>query len=232
MRGEISTGKHEKRHPLDWYVDEPWVADQLALALGDFAFEWERDLAVWDPSCGFGNTLQAAWSRGIRTIGSDVVDNFAWSEFETDRELPRPKFFKADFLEVEEAPEPCSFVFNSPYSYKKRIAERFVRKALKLSSKNVAAVVPSKWLTAQIRFDLFTEFPPQAVLPLCQRPSMPPGDKISALGSRAFKGGSGDYCWIVWDVTQPTAPGETRTIWLPPLDRNSEIRPIWERAHA
>lgn len=41
MRGEISSGKHAKRHPLDWYVDETWCARQLAIVLDDFAIERE-----------------------------------------------------------------------------------------------------------------------------------------------------------------------------------------------
>lgn len=57
---------------------------------------------------------------------------------------------------------------------------------------------------------------------------MPPGDRIAALGKRAFRGGMVDYCWIVWDVKRPTAPGQTRTIWLPPLHRNSEILSLEE----
>jgi hypothetical protein len=57
---------------------------------------------------------------------------------------------------------------------------------------------------------------------------MPPGDLIGAMGKRAFSGGMTDYCWIVWDVKRPTAAGQTRTIWLPPLHRNSEILSLEE----
>jgi hypothetical protein len=88
--------------------------------------------------------------------------------------------------------------------------------------------MPSKWLASQARYQLFTDHPPQAVLHLCQRPSMPPGDLIAAMGKRAFSGGMTDYCWIVWDVKRPTAPGQTRTIWLPPLHRSSEILSLEE----
>ena len=35
--------------------------------------------------------------------------------------------------------------------------------------------------------------------------------------ARAYRGGMVDYCAVVWDVRFPAAPGETRTIWLPPL---------------
>lgn len=224
MRGEISSGRHAKRHPLDWYVDEIWCARQLALALGGFALEREERLAVWDPCCGMGNTLQAAWELGLHTFGSDLVDNFAWANFPDDFEgLHVPLFKPADFLSQTKAPMPCSIICNPPYSYVKGIAEAFARHALTLSSRRVAILMPSKWLASQARYQLFTDHPPQAVLHLCQRPSMPPGDMIAKMGKRAFSGGMTDYCWIVWDVKRPTFAGQTRTIWLPPLHRNSEI---------
>lgn len=231
MRGEISSGKHAKRHPLDWYVDEAWCAEQLAIALDGFALEKAEGLAVWDPCCGMGNTLQAAFYRGLPVIGTDLVDNLARDNF-----MPGDGgafyFETRDFLEAKAAPVDCSIICNPPYSYIKGIAEAFARHALALSSRRVAILMPSKWLASQARYQLFTDHPPQAVLHLCQRPSMPPGDRIAAMGSRAFSGGMTDYCWIVWDVKRPTAAGQTRTIWLPPLHRNSEIVPLEEVLHA
>jgi len=226
MRGEISSGKHSKRHPLDWYVDPHWCAEQLALVLDGFAFERADGLTIWDPCCGMGNTLQAAFWQHLPVIGSDLVDNVEHANFEPgpyDRGAFSAEFFLADFLEQSEAPAPCSIVCNPPYSYIKGIAEQFARHAISLASGRVCILMPSKWLASQARYQLFLDHPPQAVLHLCQRPSMPPGDRITAMGNRAFTGGMTDYCWIVWDVQRPTAPGQTRTIWLPPLHRNSEI---------
>lgn len=235
MRGEISSGRHSKRHPLDWYVDEIWCARQLALVLDRFEIERADGLAIWDPCCGMGNTMQAAWEGAewgpefaIKTIGSDLVDNFDWPAFDGCPDLQRPQWFQADFLEQTAAPAPCSIICNPPYSYVKGIAEAFARHALTLSSRRVCILMPSKWLASQARYQLFTDHPPQAVLHLCQRPSMPPGDLIGAMGKRAFSGGMTDYCWIVWDVKRPTKPGQTRTIWLPPLHRNSEILSLEE----
>lgn len=219
MRGEISSGRHAKRHPLDWYVDEIWCARQLAQALGGFSREREQDLDVWDPCCGMGNTLVAAWEHGLRCWGSDVVDNFDWSSFESEGEDRYQPFATAgDFIALSKAPAPCTIVCNPPYSYIKGIAEAFARHALDLASGRVCMLLPNKWLSSQARYGLFMhDHPPQAVLHLTQRPSMPPGDRIALMGKRAFNGGMVDYCWIVWDVQRPTRPGETRTIWLPPL---------------
>jgi hypothetical protein len=230
VRGEISSGRHAKRHPLDWYVDEHWCAEQLSLVLGGFALEREEGLAIWDPCCGMGNTLQAAFYCGLTVHGSDLVDNFAWPNFDGQSfaDLERVYFRTADFLDQAAAPAPCSIICNPPYSYVKGIAEAFARHALTLSSRRVCILMPSKWLASQARYQLFTDHPPQAVLHLCQRPSMPPGDMIAKMGKRAFSGGMTDYCWIIWDVQRPTKAGQTRTIWLPPLHRNSEILSLEE----
>lgn len=228
-RGEISSGKPSKRHPLDWYVDEVWCARQLAAALGGFAREKARGECVWDPACGMGNTLQAAWELGIEVFGTDVVDNLDRAAFASVPGLQQPWFFSSDFLEFEKRKLMfrCTIVCNPPYSYRKvqgvAIAELFARQALKLATGRVCLLLPTKWLASQRRFDLFVrDHPPAAVLQLTQRPSMPPGDRIAAMGNRAFRGGMIDYCWIVWDVAQPTRPGETRLVWLPPLGQPIE----------
>lgn len=235
MRGEISSGTFAKRHPLDWYVDEVWCARQLAGALGDFRRERDAGLAVWDPCCGMGNTIQAAWELGLPTHISDVVNNVVWDNFDGLESLTRPIWRSADFLEHTAAPVPCSIVCNPPYSYCKGageyarmlISEAFARHALKLATGRVCLLLPNKWLSSQARYALFMEeHPPLAVLHLTQRPSMPPGDRIHLMGNRAFRGGMIDYCWIVWDAARPTRPGFTRTVWLPPLAQPGKLQPV------
>jgi hypothetical protein len=119
-------------------------------------------------------------------------------------------------------------VSNPPYSYLKVqgviISELFARQALRVAAGRVCLLVPNKWLASQSRWRLFTQYPPAAILHLTQRASMPPGDRIAAMGNRAFRGGMVDYCWVVWDRTRPTRLSETRTIWLPPL--GEPIEPI------
>ena len=219
MPSELSSAQYAKRHPLDWYVDQGWETVQLVHAIG-FAEELAGNEAVWDPACGYGHIGAALeeWGFGGRIYLSDVVENVAYDDFGQ-----RPRFFPADFLELTAAPDgPCSIICNPPYSYKKGIAEAFVRQALRLASESggrrVCMLLPIKWLASQARFALFMrDHPPTAVLVLTQRPSMPPGDRIHLMGKRAYRGGVIDYCWIVWDVRAPSAPGETRIVWLPPL---------------
>ena len=214
MRGELSSAKFDKRHPLDWYVEPQWTVDQLIKHV-HFREELVGGEGIWDPASGSGTICSAFEGAGFdgRIYLSDVVDNVDRSQF-----LFSPVFQSADFLELDRAPAPGSIGCNPPYSYRKGIAEAFVRHALKLSTRRVCMLLPIKWLSSQVRFGLFMQdHPPAEVLVLTQRPSMPPGDRIKLMGNRAFRGGMIDYCWIVWNVQEPTAPGQTRTVWLPPL---------------
>ena len=218
MRGEISSAKFAKRHPYDWYCEEEWVTGQLFRHLGWFAEEKAAGQVIWDPCAGYGRTCTNFAAEGFRCYLSDIVDNVDWSLIPSEPGDGEVTFFSANFLEVRRAPAPCSIVCNPPYSYIKGIAEAFARHALQLASRRVCMLLPIKWLSSQARFRLFMQdHPPAQVLVLTQRPSMPPGDRIELMGNRAFRGGMIDYCWIVWDVTRPTLPGETRAIWLPPL---------------
>ncbi|MGE4302483.1 MAG: Eco57I restriction-modification methylase domain-containing protein [Novosphingobium sp.] len=219
MRGELSSGKVKKRHPLDWYVEQGWEWDQIARSIGV-----EPDVAIWDPAAGYGHSgsrLQA-WAD-VPIYLSDLVKNVEWDDF-----TRRPEFFSADFLDCEKAPaRPCSIWSNPPYSYKEvwydgqkvKIAEAFVRHALKLATHRVVMLLPNKWLAMGKKRSRLVrhDHPPAYVLHFTERPSMPPGDMIEQMGVRAYRGGMIDYCAIVWDVRNPTRPGETKTIWLPPL---------------
>jgi len=225
MRGEISTGRAAKRHPLDWYVEQGWEWEQIVRAIG--LREERLEVAIWDPAAGYGHSASRLQGLGFtgQLFLSDLVDNVAWNDFE-DR--ARVSFRSADFLECD-APmaRRVSIWSNPPYSYKKvwyegrqvSISEAFVRHALKLATDRVVMILPAKWLAMGKRRSRLVraDHPPATVLHFCERPSMPPGDMIGLMGTRAFRGGMVDYCAIVWDVRRPTEPGETLTIWLPPL---------------
>lgn len=224
MRADLSTGKAAKRHPYDWYVELGWEWDQIVAAIG-IEDELHDGVTIWDPAAGFGHCGSRMEAHGFagRILLSDIVNRVAWDDFDT-----RPDFFSADFLEIEQPLDrPCSIWTNPPYSYKKvwyggaqmNIGEAFVRHALTLATHRVVVLMPGKWLAAgQKRSKLFRhDYPPETVLHFCQRPSMPPGDCIDLLGSKAYSGGAIDYCALVWDIDYPTPYGETRTIWLPPL---------------
>lgn len=228
MRGEVSTGRQAKRHPYDWYVEQGWEWEQIAKAIG--LEEADTGATIWDPAAGFGHCaewLQSAGFRG-RFLLSDVVNRVDWKAFEHPELIAFENIcFIEDELKQRESHERISIWSNPPFSYRKYwldgrqmiVSEAFVRRALQLATDRVVMILPAKWLamgkkrSRLVRID----HPPQFVLHFCERPSMPPGDMIGAMGGRAYRGGMVDYCAVVWDVRKPTSPGETRTIWLPPL---------------
>ncbi len=228
MRGEVSSAKFDKRHPLDWYAEQGWEWEQIVRAIG--LPEQDDGIAIWDPACGFGHSLSRLQGTGFtgELIASDLVDNLAREDFDQPDRLT---FRSLDFffdgentIAADRAfvpPATCSIWCNPPFSYKKVgdeiISQAFARQALRLATHRVVFLLPLKWLAGQSRGQFLREHPPQTVLLFGQRPSMPPGDRIHLMGNRAYSGGMIDYCAVVWNQRVATLPGETRTVWLPPL---------------
>lgn len=160
------------RETNDWYVEPAWCVELLLNAV-------EFTGPVWDPCCGCGTIPKAVIAhRGsaVGVGGSDLVSRGYG-------------LGSVDFLSD---PVPLTnTIFNPPYA----LAERFILHALDVTTHKVAALVNLKFLASQGRRErLFNAHPPAAVLILSRRPSMPPG----GAGIEA-KGGTADYCWIVWD---------------------------------
>lgn len=183
----------------DWYVEPRWCVEQLIDAMPLLP-----DSYVWDPCCG-GGTIPSVFAEKIgahRVIATDIVNRGApgfdgiW-----DATGPACPFEVQPLMRI-------NVVTNPPY----KIAEAVIRRMLVLADHRVAALVSLQFLASRGRRAFFAEFPPSDVLVLSQRPSMPPGASIADLGDRAFKGGTTDFCWIVW--TKPH-DRETRTRWLP-----------------
>ena len=228
MRGEVSTGRAAKRHPYDWYVEQGWEWEQIVKAIG--LEEAETGTTIWDPAAGFGHSAVRLQGIGFdgRIVLSDIVNRVQWDDFDRTAGVSFENIcFIEDKLKQRGDHERVSIWSNPPFSYRKYwldgrqmiVSEAFVRRALQLATDRVVMILPAKWLamgkkrSRLVRID----HPPQFVLHFCERPSMPPGDMIEAMGGRAYRGGMVDYCAVVWDVRKPTLPGETRTIWLPPL---------------
>jgi hypothetical protein len=200
-----------ERHPWDWYVEQAWVTDRLIDVL-----PLERDVTYFDPACGLCTIPQALTDRGFAAFGTDKFKR-------TDSPL---LFAEHDFLGDQhlliEHMRPLSIVMNPPFSFQdgqlvRGLGERFVRKALSIATHKVAALLPLKWQASAGRCALFTNFPPTIYI-LCERPSMPPGDKIEGMGARsAWKRGKVDYAWYVWDKQAPRMDAG-RTVWIPPRD--------------
>jgi hypothetical protein len=155
----------------DFFIEPKWVVDLL---LDAELF----DGLVYDPACGIGMIVDACAARGFTAYGSDIA-------------YRDPRFAMADFLDFSGQAE--NIICNPPYG----LAEKFIEKALAITTYKVAMLVQSKFPYSQKRYSLFTEHPPAKVYFLSTRPSMPPGELLLA-GTVKRGGGKLDYCWIVW----------------------------------
>jgi hypothetical protein len=182
----------------DWYVEPRWCVEALADAIPPIEGSY-----VWDPCCG-GGTIPSVYAERIgqhRVIATDVED----------RSYPHfAERWDATAWGVPNAVAPgmrVDVVTNPPF----KLAEAIVRRALAAADHRVAILQQLSFLASKARHVLFSEYPPSDVLILSRRPSMPPGHLIAEMGDRAFKGGTTDFCWIVW--TKPH-DRETRVRWL------------------
>lgn len=174
------------RHVTDWYVDPSFCTELLLDAVPFFG-------PIWDPCCGGGTipTVVAKRFLSVAVGGSDLVYR-GYGQGDRD-------FF------VDPGPHE-NLIFNPPY----KDAERFIRHAIGVTRRKVAALVNLKFLASQGRRErLFNAYPPAEVLILSRRPSMPPGDS----GIEA-KGGTADYCWIVFSNEQPKPDGHPVIRWI------------------
>lgn len=199
------------KSPFDWYVEQQWVTEALIEAEDQDGIRsyWAT---VWDPCCGSGQVLKAFSEHAIGRGGH--ATDIEFRGYAGGKVLFQELDFVGgiDFVSSAAPKGDFSIVMNPPYSYLKGISEAFVRRALALATNKVAVLLPIKWQGSQARHRLFTEFPPTRIWILSKRPSMPPGAMVEALGDKAFKRGKVDYMWVVWDVANPTAVTEWRTI--------------------
>jgi hypothetical protein len=200
--GETNTSRNYKktgyaRAEHQWYVEPRWCVEQLADAV-DF-----RGHTIWDPCCGLGTIPDVFGARNHVTYASDLVDRgYAGLSGVHDATQHAAPIWLPTGARI-------SIVTNPPFT----AAEEIARVALMLADYRVAVLQQLSFLASKGRHRLFSQYPPSDVLILSRRPSMPPGDKIEALGKQAFKGGTTDFCWIVW--TRPH-DRETRVRWLSP----------------
>lgn len=187
-----------ERATHDWYVEPAWCVSQLADAI-DF-----DGGVVWDPCCGGGNIPAALHAKGLVAAGTDIVDRGA-ERFAGVHDVFSASY-PVELLDVG----PLSVVTNPPFKLAGAIARHLLTKPIR----RICVLQQLSFLASAGRFDLFTDTPPSDVLILSKRPSMPPGHMIAELGDKAFRGGTTDFCWIVW--TRPH-DRETRMRWLPPV---------------
>lgn len=189
-----------ERSANDWYVEPKWCVEQL-FDVVNFDDSW-----IWDPCAGGGNIPEVARARNRFVIATDLVDrgyrhlDQTWDVFSTGGV---PLCVKPSMK--------ISVVTNPPFA----LAAKIVQRMLTLVDFRLAIIQQLSFLASRARYELFSEFPPSDVLILSKRPSMPPGHMIAEMGDKAFKGGTSDFCWIVWSRPHDRP---TTMRWLSPAD--------------
>lgn len=228
MSSDLATGSAASRHPQDWYVEQMWTVRALMRMV-----TFGKDSVIWDPCCGLGTIPLAFCEAGYKAAGTDLVDRWLpWS---------LPLFLgEHDFLGAQRHMLESALIFdivaNPPFSYEEAMAERFVRRALRVARGKVCMLLPLKWRASETRFPLFEEYPPKDILVFCDRPSMPPGNMLDAIDARgrltAWQRGKVDYCWYVWDRHHFPRP-DTIIRSIPPrsaeqkrADRDEDLRRV------
>lgn len=193
------------RNHHDWYVEPPWLVEQLLDAeeiIGD----------VWDPCCGLGTIPLVCRSRGLNAAGTDLVDRGFGQRLD---------FFRARDRRGD------TIVSNPPFNR----LEPFVHQALRLGARKVISVAEIGFLGGAIgRYRLFLDTPLKHVWIASSRATMPPGQMIgefvpAGLGDgerldairRACakqKGTAMKFVWLVWDRAWPHPYAHTQL--LPP----------------
>ncbi len=166
------------RDPHDYYVEPPWVSERL------FALEKFRG-AIYDPACGSGNIVRSALAACYPAVGSDLVKRCTECED------------IADFLASNEHVD--NIVSNPPFGLcddRKAKTHPFVAKALAVARYKVALLLPANWVQGDARSRWLETTPLRRVYFISPRPSMPPGDALTA----GMKPGNGttDYAWLIF----------------------------------
>lgn len=164
------------RSQVEWYIEPEWCVESLAMA--------ERfGPKIYDPACGRG-TIPTVFERlGYEACGSDLIDRGYGYELH-------------DFLEEPGRHLDATIVCNPPYNRGDGVVQ-FVNRSLDLGYQEAAFLVNESFIYSGSRHSFFQESPLRSVWFLSDRPSCPPGELLEA-GKVEAKGGTTNYCWIVF----------------------------------
>lgn len=143
-----------------------------------------------EPACGQGNVVRVFREIGIEAYGTDIVDY--GSEFQIG---------VGDFLAMESAAGYRSIVTNPPYGKQGKLAEQFVRHALRLMERErgqVFMLLSADFDCGITRRDIFADCPAFSYrVPILER-------------IRWFADSSGNpstnHAWFGWDFMSPVPP--------------------------
>jgi hypothetical protein len=174
-----------QRDPADAYFTPTWCTEALIKALQPFMGWRFRSETWWEPACGDGaisQVIDSMSSTDLSVVSTDLYD-YGYGASPLD-------FLQTASMPTVDGDETVpSIITNPPY----KLAEQFVRHALKLTERTKGAVcmlMRNEWDSARTRNDLFTRNTFAGKVVLTSRPQWIAG----STGSPRH-----NYAWFVWD---------------------------------
>lgn len=193
----VREGRIEPDDSLDYFPTQPWAVRALCLFLRDQLGEPLSRMACWEPACGEG-FMARTLAEYFREVRSSDVYRYAEGQELLDFVgfFPWKKRDATDWI-----------ITNPPF----RLAEPFLKRALRLANRGVAFFVRTGFLESEGRSDLFTgENQPAYVVTYCER--------VVLLKGRLIRTGYPDPFNIDVTTLKPrkasTATGYSLVIWL------------------
>lgn len=181
----VMAQRHESGDSLDDFPTPPWATR----ALMEHVIK-ARGVCL-EPACGAGHMAKVLWDYFETVIASDVYDYGYGAAV-------------ANFLDASIKINQYDWVITNPPF---RLAEEFIKRALKISRCGVAVLVRTVFIESAGRYNrLFLPFPPSKIAQFVERVPMVRG-RLDRTASTAT-----GYAWIVWD--HDVSP--TRLVWIPP----------------
>lgn len=208
----IMASRREPDDSLDYFPTPPWATRALLVdVLGGVLGTGLAGMAVREPACGEGHMAGVLAEFGAQVTATDIFD---YGQDDGDGRRSAPGWAGTlDWLGAEAQGLAADWVITNPPFGDKSLP--FVLRALKAAHVGVAMFVRQQWLEGVGRHELlFAPHPPAIVAQFAERVPLakgrwdPDGDTATA------------YVWVVW-LAEPTAPGATRLVWIPPGRREA-----------
>lgn len=194
-----ASGYERKDH--EHYPTPAWVVDALAEHVD------LKGKTIWEPACGGGQMAAAIAAYGGLVIASDIVDHG----------FPRMAGL-LDFVAPDTTNCPWlvhydGIITNPPYGKGARLAEAFIRKALRLTADYgfVAMLLPVDFDSARTRSDIFANCPAFfGKIVLTRRIKWfeaPAGEKSA--------GPSQNHAWFIWSNSPVSAHLPPQILYAP-----------------
>jgi predicted RNA methylase len=192
-----------ERIEADFYPTPSEVTEALIPFLFKPPFCLTDRSNIWEPACGTG-TMSEVLKKYFTAVNSTDLFDYGYEDMDfIDEEKGQGKS-TVDFLKMRENLWAKAIITNPPYGGEdKKIAEKFIRKALELTKENngtVAMLLRKEYDSASGRNDLFSKPPFAKKIDLTWRPRWipyKPGDK----------GPRHNYSWFLWQwgyTAEPT----------------------------